>query len=93
MNLMWPGPINQEAYDVYVETWHKHKGDTVRLDGPNSEPRVGCTMVLAIAPTETEALDIARRGMDRAAAAGAQRAQARPPRAAGGRVRSRARAR
>jgi alkanesulfonate monooxygenase SsuD/methylene tetrahydromethanopterin reductase-like flavin-dependent oxidoreductase (luciferase family) len=63
MNLMWPGPINQQAYDVYVEAWHKHKGDTVRLDGPNSEPRVGCTMVLAIAPTETEALDIARRGM------------------------------
>jgi alkanesulfonate monooxygenase SsuD/methylene tetrahydromethanopterin reductase-like flavin-dependent oxidoreductase (luciferase family) len=63
MNLMWPGPIDQESYDAYVETWHKHKGDTIRMDGPNSEPRVGCTMVLAIAPTEDEALDIARRGM------------------------------
>jgi alkanesulfonate monooxygenase SsuD/methylene tetrahydromethanopterin reductase-like flavin-dependent oxidoreductase (luciferase family) len=63
MNLMWPGPISQQAYDLYVETWHKHKGDTMRLDGPNSAPRVGCTMVLAIAPTEDEALDIARRGM------------------------------
>jgi alkanesulfonate monooxygenase SsuD/methylene tetrahydromethanopterin reductase-like flavin-dependent oxidoreductase (luciferase family) len=62
-NLMWPGPIDQASYDVYVETWHKHKGDTIRLDGPDSEPRVGCTMVLAIAPSETEALDIARRGM------------------------------
>ena len=64
MNLMWPGPIDQASYDLYVETWHKHKGDTIRLDGPNAEPRVGCTMLLAIAPTEAEALDIARRGMD-----------------------------
>jgi alkanesulfonate monooxygenase SsuD/methylene tetrahydromethanopterin reductase-like flavin-dependent oxidoreductase (luciferase family) len=64
MNLMWPGPIDQASHDLYVETWHKHRGDTMRIDGPNSEPRVGCTMVLAIAPTESEALDIARRGMD-----------------------------
>ena len=61
---MWPGPIDQASYDLYVETWHEHRGDTLRMDGPNSEPRVGCTMVLAIAPTEDEALDIARRGMD-----------------------------
>jgi alkanesulfonate monooxygenase SsuD/methylene tetrahydromethanopterin reductase-like flavin-dependent oxidoreductase (luciferase family) len=64
MNLMWPGPIDQASYDVYVETWHKHKGDRIRMDGPSSEPRVGCTMLLAIAPTEREALDIAKRGMD-----------------------------
>jgi alkanesulfonate monooxygenase SsuD/methylene tetrahydromethanopterin reductase-like flavin-dependent oxidoreductase (luciferase family) len=63
MNLMWPGPISQEDYDLYVETWHAHKGDTHRVDGPGAEPRVGCTMLLAIAPTEEEALDIARRGM------------------------------
>ncbi len=63
MNLMWPGPIDEASYDLYVETWHKHKGDTIRMDGPSSEPRVGCTMLLAIAPTEDEALDIARRGM------------------------------
>jgi alkanesulfonate monooxygenase SsuD/methylene tetrahydromethanopterin reductase-like flavin-dependent oxidoreductase (luciferase family) len=64
MNLMWPGPIDQDSYDIYVETWHKHKGDRIRVDGPHAEPRVGCTMLLAIAPTESEALDIARRGMD-----------------------------
>ena len=64
MSLMWPGPIDQRTYDLYVETWHEHKGDTIRLEGPDARPRVGCTMVLAIAPTETEALDIARRGMD-----------------------------
>ena len=64
MNLMWPGPVDQASYDVYVETWHKHKGDRIRMEGPNDEPRVGCTMLLAIAPTESEALDIARRGMD-----------------------------
>jgi alkanesulfonate monooxygenase SsuD/methylene tetrahydromethanopterin reductase-like flavin-dependent oxidoreductase (luciferase family) len=34
------------------------------MDGPNAEPRVGVTMLLAIAPTEEEALDIARRGMN-----------------------------
>ena len=64
MNLMWPGPIDQKSYDLYVETWHAHKGDTARMDGPNSEPRVGCTMLIAIAPTEAEALDIATRGMN-----------------------------
>jgi alkanesulfonate monooxygenase SsuD/methylene tetrahydromethanopterin reductase-like flavin-dependent oxidoreductase (luciferase family) len=64
MSLMCAGPIDQRTYDVYVETWHKHKGDTMRLEGANARPRVGCTMLLAIAPTEREALDIARRGMD-----------------------------
>jgi alkanesulfonate monooxygenase SsuD/methylene tetrahydromethanopterin reductase-like flavin-dependent oxidoreductase (luciferase family) len=64
MNLMWPGPIDQASHDLYVETWNAHKGDTHRVDGPNSVPRVGCTMILAIAPTENEALGIVRRGMD-----------------------------
>jgi alkanesulfonate monooxygenase SsuD/methylene tetrahydromethanopterin reductase-like flavin-dependent oxidoreductase (luciferase family) len=63
LNLMWPGPIDQAAYDVYAETWHEHKGDRIRMEGPDGAPRVGCTMLLAIAPTEDEALDIARRGM------------------------------
>ncbi|HSB87203.1 MAG TPA: hypothetical protein VLD86_12875, partial [Ilumatobacteraceae bacterium] len=57
-------PVDKETYDIYVETWNAHKGDTHRVDGPNSVPRVGCTMVLAIAPTEDEALSIVRRGMD-----------------------------
>jgi alkanesulfonate monooxygenase SsuD/methylene tetrahydromethanopterin reductase-like flavin-dependent oxidoreductase (luciferase family) len=64
MSLMWPGPINRRAYDLYVQTWNEHKGDTLRVDGPNDRPRVGCTMILAIAPTESEALDVARRGLD-----------------------------
>jgi alkanesulfonate monooxygenase SsuD/methylene tetrahydromethanopterin reductase-like flavin-dependent oxidoreductase (luciferase family) len=64
MRLMWPGPIDQRTYDLYVETWNEHKGGTLRLDGPDDRPYVGCTMILAIAPTEDEALDIARRGMD-----------------------------
>ena len=63
MNLMWPGPIDQASYDLYVETWNAHKGDTHRVDGPDSAPRVGCTMLLAIAPTENEALEIVRRSM------------------------------
>ena len=64
MNLMFAGPVDQRSYDLYVETWHKHKGDTMRVEGPNGRPRVGCTMLLAIAPTEKEALDVGRRGMD-----------------------------
>jgi alkanesulfonate monooxygenase SsuD/methylene tetrahydromethanopterin reductase-like flavin-dependent oxidoreductase (luciferase family) len=63
MNLMWPGPIDKAAHDLYVETWNAHKGDTHRVDGPHSVPRVGCTMVLAISPTESESLEIVRRTM------------------------------
>jgi len=61
---MWPGPIDRKTYDVYVEAWYDHKGGSLRVDGPDSRPRVGCTMILAIAPTEDEALAIGRRGMD-----------------------------
>jgi alkanesulfonate monooxygenase SsuD/methylene tetrahydromethanopterin reductase-like flavin-dependent oxidoreductase (luciferase family) len=64
MNLIWPGVIDQETYDVYVETWNEHKGDTIRVDGPSSRPRVGCVMVLAISDDEKKAHDIARRGME-----------------------------
>ncbi len=63
MNLMWPGPIDEKLYETYVVTWHKHKGDRIRLDGPNSVPKVGCTMMLAISDDESEALDIADRAM------------------------------
>lgn len=64
MSLIWPGPIDQETYDHYVETWHAHKGDTLRVDGPSSAPRVGCVLVLAISRDEKRALDVARRGME-----------------------------
>jgi alkanesulfonate monooxygenase SsuD/methylene tetrahydromethanopterin reductase-like flavin-dependent oxidoreductase (luciferase family) len=64
MSLMWPGPIDRQTYDLYVENWTAHRGDTLRVDGPDSRPRVACTMILAIAATEGEALAIARRGMD-----------------------------
>jgi alkanesulfonate monooxygenase SsuD/methylene tetrahydromethanopterin reductase-like flavin-dependent oxidoreductase (luciferase family) len=64
MSLMWPGPIDRKTHDLYVENWNEHRGGTLRVDGPDSRPRVACTMILAIAPTEGEALAIARRGMD-----------------------------
>ncbi|HEY7693599.1 MAG TPA: LLM class flavin-dependent oxidoreductase [Gaiellaceae bacterium] len=64
MSLMWPGPIDRQAYDLYVENWNAHRGGTLRVDGPGSRPRVACTMIVAIAPTESEALEIGRRGMD-----------------------------
>ena len=90
MSLMWPGPIDQAAYDVYVETWNAHKATPTASTGPDSVPRVGCTMVLAIAPTENEALEIARRGMERADAPHPQRAQLRSPRDLRGGMRRRA---
>lgn len=64
MNLMCAGPIDQQTYDIYVEKWHAHRGDTMRVDGPDGRPRVGCTLLLAIADSENDALEIARRGMD-----------------------------
>jgi alkanesulfonate monooxygenase SsuD/methylene tetrahydromethanopterin reductase-like flavin-dependent oxidoreductase (luciferase family) len=64
MQLMWPGPIDPASRETYVDAWHRHKGDPIRVDGPESEPRVGCTMMLAIAPTEREAKAIAARAMD-----------------------------
>ena len=64
LNLMWPGPISQEAYDLYVETWHEHKHDDVRLDAPDAAPRVGCTMLVSIADTEDAALEVAQRAMN-----------------------------
>jgi alkanesulfonate monooxygenase SsuD/methylene tetrahydromethanopterin reductase-like flavin-dependent oxidoreductase (luciferase family) len=64
MSLMWPGKISPEAYEQYVQAWHDHEDGELRLDGPSSKPRVGYSMLLAIAPTEDEALDIARRGME-----------------------------
>ncbi len=63
LNLMWPGPVSQEVYDLYAETWYAHKGDDVRLDGPDSAPRVACTMVVAIDENEDKALEISSRGM------------------------------
>ena len=65
MSLMCAGCSRpQSTYDAYVESWERHRADTLRLDGPDSRPRVGCTLILAIAPSEKEALAISRRGVD-----------------------------
>jgi alkanesulfonate monooxygenase SsuD/methylene tetrahydromethanopterin reductase-like flavin-dependent oxidoreductase (luciferase family) len=64
MSLMCAGPVPESTYDAYRESWEKHKGGTLRLDGPDSRPRVGSAMIVAIAPTEQEALAISRRGVD-----------------------------
>ena len=64
MSLMWPGKIDEAAYEQYLQAWHDHKGEDLRFDGPGSQPRVGYSMLLAIAPTEDEARDVARRGME-----------------------------
>lgn len=64
LNLIWPGPISPEAYQLYVDTWNAHRGDEVRMDGPDSKPRVACTMLLAIDEQPDKALDIATRGMN-----------------------------
>jgi alkanesulfonate monooxygenase SsuD/methylene tetrahydromethanopterin reductase-like flavin-dependent oxidoreductase (luciferase family) len=64
LNLMWPGKIEPAAYEAYVDAWNRHKDDELRFDGPDSEPRVAYNVILAIAPTEDEAQEIARRGME-----------------------------
>jgi alkanesulfonate monooxygenase SsuD/methylene tetrahydromethanopterin reductase-like flavin-dependent oxidoreductase (luciferase family) len=64
MNLMWPGKIDEAGYEQYIRAWHDHRADPIRLDGPRSQPRVAYSMLLSIAPSEDEALAIARRGME-----------------------------
>jgi alkanesulfonate monooxygenase SsuD/methylene tetrahydromethanopterin reductase-like flavin-dependent oxidoreductase (luciferase family) len=64
MSLLCAGPVPRSTYDSYVESWEKHRGGTLRLDGPGGRPRVGSAMIMAIAPNEKEALAIARRGVD-----------------------------
>ncbi len=63
MRLMWPGKLDQENYDRYVETWNANRDEPVRFDAPGDEPFVGYSMLLAIAPTEGEAREVAERGM------------------------------
>jgi alkanesulfonate monooxygenase SsuD/methylene tetrahydromethanopterin reductase-like flavin-dependent oxidoreductase (luciferase family) len=64
MSLMWPGKIDEAAYEKYLAAWNDHKGDSIRMDGPDDTPRVGYSMLLAIAPTDAEARAIAERGME-----------------------------
>ena len=64
MSLMWPGPVDERSYEAYLEAWHAHKGDRIRLDGPDSKPRVGISMTLAITDDEQRSLDITRRAME-----------------------------
>jgi len=64
LNLIWPGPISPEAYQLYVDTWNEYCGADVRMDGPNGAPKVACTMLLAIDEQSDKALDIATRGMN-----------------------------
>ena len=63
LNLMWPGPIRQESYDLYAEAWYAHQKDDVRMEAPGTGPKVACTMVLAIADDEKVALDVNERGL------------------------------
>jgi len=85
MSLMWPGEISEEAYEQYLRAWHDHKGDPIRFDGvggnSKSEPRVGYSMLLSIAPTEAEARDVARRGMEGLVRRHPRCPPVRPPRA------------
>lgn len=64
MSLMWAGRMDPAAYRLYVDAWEQHRGQGVRVDGPEDRPRVGCTMLLAIADSEREARDVASRGME-----------------------------
>jgi len=61
LNLMWPGPIPKDAYDLYVKTWDDNAGGPVRAEAPGARPRVGSTMTLIVSETEAEAKEIAGR--------------------------------
>ena len=88
MSLMWPGPIDQGAYDVYVETWHEAQGRHA------ATRRAGRAAARRLHDGARDRADReggtrhrpARHG--RSDAAREQRPQARPPRAPRGRVRA-----
>ena len=61
MSLMWPGPISPEAHQLYVDSWERHRGDRIRLDGPGSRPQVASSMSVAIVEREEDALAVAPR--------------------------------
>ena len=88
LNLMWPGPIPQEAYDVYVRNWHEFADGPVRADRPGSKPRVGVVDLIVVSHDEAEAKEIAARGLEGSLPPARRRARARPPRARRGRGRS-----
>jgi alkanesulfonate monooxygenase SsuD/methylene tetrahydromethanopterin reductase-like flavin-dependent oxidoreductase (luciferase family) len=54
MGLVWPGEIPEEAHAAYLDAWH-NPGDAVRVDGPNSRPRVASTVMLGLGNTVEEA--------------------------------------
>jgi alkanesulfonate monooxygenase SsuD/methylene tetrahydromethanopterin reductase-like flavin-dependent oxidoreductase (luciferase family) len=62
LNLIWPGPIPQEAYDLYVQNWNEFAGAPVRADRPGSTPRVGVVDLMVVSHDESEAKEIAARG-------------------------------
>jgi alkanesulfonate monooxygenase SsuD/methylene tetrahydromethanopterin reductase-like flavin-dependent oxidoreductase (luciferase family) len=62
LNLMWPGIIPEDAYDLYVSTWHEHAGGSARADGPGSRPTVGTTALICVHEDGDEARSIAARG-------------------------------
>lgn len=63
MGLVWPGDIPIEAYDAYLDAW-RHPGDAVRVDGPDSHPRVASTVMLGLGETVEEARRFARAGYE-----------------------------
>jgi alkanesulfonate monooxygenase SsuD/methylene tetrahydromethanopterin reductase-like flavin-dependent oxidoreductase (luciferase family) len=62
LNLLWPGPIPQEAYDLYVETWNANEGGPIWAAAPGARPRVGTSELLVVHEDEATAKEIAGRG-------------------------------
>jgi alkanesulfonate monooxygenase SsuD/methylene tetrahydromethanopterin reductase-like flavin-dependent oxidoreductase (luciferase family) len=62
MNLLWPGPIPQEAYDLYVKTWNDNAGADIRCEVPGQQPCVGTVELLGISHDEATGKDVAARG-------------------------------
>jgi alkanesulfonate monooxygenase SsuD/methylene tetrahydromethanopterin reductase-like flavin-dependent oxidoreductase (luciferase family) len=64
MGLVMAGPVTQEIYDAYHAAWEEHKGERIRLDGPDTEPTISTTMLIAIDEDEDKALEVCTRGME-----------------------------
>jgi alkanesulfonate monooxygenase SsuD/methylene tetrahydromethanopterin reductase-like flavin-dependent oxidoreductase (luciferase family) len=63
LNLLWPGAIPEEVYDLYVSTWNEYADSGIRANAPGARPRVGSIELLALHEDADTALEIAYRGL------------------------------
>lgn len=55
-----PNGLQRACIDVYRQSWEEHKNDPGRLNGHVSSPLLGVMRQIVVAPTDEEAMSIAR---------------------------------